>query len=121
MLIRKERQTKGFVLLLTALLAPILYGHAILVSATPEANQVVNGPNVPVRLRFNSRIDFKRSRMTLIAADGAQTPVSIEEQTSPNLVIGQAQGLKPGAYVIRWQVLAVDGHITRGELPFRVH
>jgi methionine-rich copper-binding protein CopC len=26
----------------------------------------------------------------------------------------------PGAYVLRWQVLAVDGHITRGDVPFTV-
>jgi methionine-rich copper-binding protein CopC len=25
-----------------------------------------------------------------------------------------------GAYVLRWQVLATDGHITRGKVPFRV-
>jgi methionine-rich copper-binding protein CopC len=28
--------------------------------------------------------------------------------------------LSPGAYSVRWQVLAVDGHITRGEVPFTV-
>ena len=28
--------------------------------------------------------------------------------------------LAAGAYVLRWQVLAIDGHITRGEVPFRV-
>ncbi|MFI4981818.1 MAG: copper resistance protein CopC, partial [Nevskiales bacterium] len=26
----------------------------------------------------------------------------------------------PGAYVVRWQVLSVDGHITRGDVPFTV-
>ena len=26
--------------------------------------------------------------------------------------------LQPGAQVLRWQVLAVDGHITRGEIRF---
>ena len=28
--------------------------------------------------------------------------------------------LQPGDYVARWQVLAVDGHITRGDVPFTV-
>jgi methionine-rich copper-binding protein CopC len=28
--------------------------------------------------------------------------------------------LAPGNYTIRWQVLAVDGHITRGDVPFTV-
>ena len=28
--------------------------------------------------------------------------------------------LKPGAYTLRWQALALDGHITRGDVPFTV-
>jgi hypothetical protein len=28
--------------------------------------------------------------------------------------------LTPGVYVLRWQVLAIDGHITRGDVPFTV-
>jgi methionine-rich copper-binding protein CopC len=28
--------------------------------------------------------------------------------------------LLPGEYRLRWQVLASDGHITRGEIPFAV-
>jgi methionine-rich copper-binding protein CopC len=28
--------------------------------------------------------------------------------------------LAPGKYTIRWQALSVDGHITRGEIPFIV-
>ena len=29
-------------------------------------------------------------------------------------------GAKPGDYVLHWQVLATDGHITRGDVPFTV-
>ena len=32
--------------------------------------------------------------------------------------VSKLTGLKPGAYAIRWQVLAPDGHISRGEIPF---
>jgi len=28
--------------------------------------------------------------------------------------------LAAGAYSLRWQVLAIDGHITRGDVPFTV-
>ena len=31
-----------------------------------------------------------------------------------------AAELQPGEYTVRWQVLAVDGHITRGDVPFTV-
>jgi len=26
----------------------------------------------------------------------------------------------PGAWRLRWQVLALDGHITRGDVPFAI-
>ncbi|TAI60323.1 copper resistance protein CopC, partial [Bradyrhizobium sp. Leo170] len=32
----------------------------------------------------------------------------------------EAKGLSPGAWRLRWQVLSVDGHITRGDIPFTV-
>jgi methionine-rich copper-binding protein CopC len=28
--------------------------------------------------------------------------------------------VQPGAYTLKWQVLATDGHITRGSVPFIV-
>ena len=97
-----------------------LFGHAILLSAIPAAKQVVNGPDVPIRLRFNSRIDARRSRITLVASDGTQAALTIAKQTSADTLSAQAKALKRGSYVLRWQVLATDGHITRGEVPFQV-
>lgn len=121
MVARRQPPLHSFLLLLLFLITPSLHAHAILITASPKANQVVAGPDISVQLRFNSRIDAKRSRVTLIAGDGSKSPLLIENQTSPDMVVGQLKGLNPGLYVIRWQVLAVDGHITRGELPFQVH
>ena len=106
--------------MLCFLLVQPVYGHAILLEATPGANQVVSGPDVPFSLRFNSRIDVKRSRITLVAPDGSETSLPIESQTSADRLSAKAKGLQRGPYVLRWQVLAVDGHITGGEIPFRV-
>ena len=96
------------------------YGHAIVLSATPDQHQTMRGPDIPIKIRFNSRIDPKRSRLTLLASDGKQTALGIAEASSEESLISEAKGLKSGAYILRWQVLAVDGHITRGEVPFRV-
>jgi len=106
--------------LLALVLSRPLLGHAILLSAVPQANHTVSGPDVPFTLRFNARIDARRSRLTLVAADGTQTPLDVREQTSADTLTAAAKGLKSGAYVLRWQVLAADGHITRGEFPFQV-
>jgi methionine-rich copper-binding protein CopC len=96
------------------------YGHAILVSATPSADQVVKGPDVVVNLQFNSRIDPKRSRLLLHTPDGKELTLQISEESAPDHLNSKAQGVTSGSYILRWQVLANDGHISRGEVPFRV-
>jgi len=105
---------------LPAVLSVTLHAHAILASAVPAAGQVVQGPEVSIRLRFNSRIDGKRSRVLLVAPDGATSVLPVADQSAPDSLETAANKLKTGSYTIRWQVLANDGHITRGEIPFRV-
>jgi copper resistance protein C len=97
---------------------PRLDGHAILLSTAPAFNETVHGTTVQVRLRFNSRIDLKRSRLTLRLPGGGER-VLTADQPSPDAVRCDVAELAPGSYILRWQVLAEDGHITRGELPFR--
>ena len=97
------------------------YSHAILLSATPTTGEVCQGPDVAIKLRFNSRVDYSRSRLTLVAPDGQQGKLAISEISSPDSLISQARGLQRGLYILRWQVLAGDGHITRGEVKFLVH
>jgi methionine-rich copper-binding protein CopC len=80
----------------------------------------MKGPDIPVKLRFNARIDAKRSRVILVTPAGEQRTLPLEETSPPDLLTSQAKGLIPGSYVLRWQVLANDGHITRGEVPFVV-
>ena len=103
-----------------ALTIPPAFAHAIIVEAAPQADAVVHGGALEVRLRFNSRIDHRRSRLILYLADGSARPLSQAPDVAPDVVAARAVGLAPGAYRLRWQVLAVDGHITRGDIPFKV-
>ena len=97
------------------------WGHAILLKASPAVNQEITGASIPVELRFNSRIDAKRSKLTLVGPDRHEHALVIADQSSPDTLISRATDLTPGAYVLQWQVLANDGHITRGQVPFKVH
>ncbi len=97
-----------------------LEGHAIVLSATPAARSMVNGPDIPVKLRFNSRVDAQRSRLILVTPGGEQKPLTVQSAPAGDSLISEAKGLQSGAYILRWQVLASDGHITRGEIPFTV-
>jgi methionine-rich copper-binding protein CopC len=94
--------------------------HAVLLESTPSLKSAVSGPDVPIKLRFNVRIDPLRSRLTLIRPDGSVQPLEISKQTPVDTLSAEAIGLAAGAYRLRWQVLASDGHITRGEIPFTV-
>lgn len=94
--------------------------HAILLKSSPAANAVVTETAVAISLTFNSRIDGERSRLTVIGPDLSERKLPLHHQKSPDTLTAQLQDLKPGSYSLRWQVLALDGHITRGEVPFRV-
>lgn len=94
--------------------------HAVLVEATPASDSTVPGPDIDVKLRFNLRIDRTRSRLTLLRPDGQTIALKIIGNDAPDRLVARATGLMSGSYRLLWQVLAVDGHITRGELPFRV-
>ena len=94
--------------------------HAVLLESNPALKSAVSGPDVPIKLRFNVRIDALRSRLTLIRPDGSAQPLEISKQTAADTLSAEATGLAAGAYRLRWQVLASDGHITRGEIPFTV-
>jgi methionine-rich copper-binding protein CopC len=94
--------------------------HAILLKSAPAAGSVVSQPVIPISLTFNSRIDGARSRITLIGPDSSEHRVELGPQKSPDTLTGQVRDLRAGSYRLRWQVLALDGHITRGEIPFHV-
>jgi copper resistance protein C len=103
-----------------ALAASLGFAHAVLVECTPTPNGTVAGPKVDIRLRFNSRIDSGRSRIALVLPDRSVKPLTIEQQVSPAILRSVTEGLEAGVYTLQWQVLAADGHITRGEVPFHV-
>lgn len=48
------------------------------------------------------------------------TPKMNARQPSPDSLSATVPQLSPGNYKLHWQVLANDGHITQGDIPFRV-
>jgi methionine-rich copper-binding protein CopC len=95
---------------LTTWLAGAAHAHALLLSFKIDGQDVV--------MQYNGRVDVARSRLTLLDQDGAN-PRKLE--TLPG---GDAASLKAhlgelpaGSYILRWEVLSVDGHISRGDQP----
>jgi len=88
--------------------------------STPKQNSMVKGPDVDITLRYNVRIDGGRSRVELVGPDGNDTNLPLAKQPSPDKLQCKATGLKPGAYKLIWNVLASDGHMSKGEVRFTV-
>jgi hypothetical protein len=97
-----------------------LEGHAILKSSSPTGGGSVTQSDMPVKLTFNVRVDAARSKLRLLMPDASTVDLPIIKSPSPDTLLSKLTALKPGAYAIRWQVLAPDGHISRGEIPFTV-
>lgn len=108
------------VLALLALLAPgPAAAHAILMDSTPAPGATVAPGPLQAVLRFNSRIDAGRSTMS-VRRGASSISVPAQPGGSADEITVRGVTLTPGEYVLRWQVLAVDGHVTRGDVPFSV-
>jgi hypothetical protein len=94
------------------------FAHAILVDSTPAPNAHIKPGPLAITMRYNSRIDAARSKLTLAA--GSQAPQRLHATASGMDVLQANTTVTRGEYVLRWQVLALDGHITRGDVPFTV-
>jgi len=102
------------------LLAPTLArAHAILMESQPAAGGTVPAGEAAITLQYNSRIDQARSRVTLSHVGAADERLTLQPEQQPD-VLKAAAVLAPGAYTLHWFVLATDGHITRGDVPFTV-
>ena len=99
--------------------APIAQAHAVIIGSTPAVDAGA-APDSDVTLHFNSRIDHQRSRLILIGPDGSSNPLAIVPDSAPDVVSAKMSGLTAGQYRLRWQVLAIDGHLTRGDIRFSV-
>jgi len=114
-------QLRGLLLVgVLCFVSGLIWAHAIIVESRPGINDVITGPILEIKLRFNVRIDGARSRLTLILPDGTSRPVDLPQQVSPDSISATVPQIVPGSYHLHWQVLAGDGHITQGDIPFSV-
>jgi methionine-rich copper-binding protein CopC len=120
---RSRQHFAAVIVFLVAVIAAsprLALAHAVLLSSSPQKNASVNGPDVTISLKYNSRVDGARSSLTLVKPDGSVEKIGALAQPLPDTLSATGHKLAKGAYVLRWQVLSSDGHITRGEVPFQV-
>ena len=69
------------------------FAHAIVVASTPSAHQIVSGPELKVEIRFNSRVDLARSRLTLVRPDGASVILPLLGSGASETLTAKAPGV----------------------------
>ena len=106
--------------LLLLVASPRAFAHAVLRSSSPANGAVVHTRNVNLTLDYNSRIDAARSTVILTGPAGKTVEITNLAPSRPAELKASATNLADGAYEIHWQVLASDGHITRGMIAFTV-
>lgn len=109
-----------------ALLPRPARAHALVIGSEPASGARLREAPREAVVRFNSRIDHARSQLLLAprreAAGGTADERRLEliPDTPDTELRAILPPLSPGRWRLRWQVLARDGHITRGDIPFTV-
>lgn len=95
--------------------------HASLVRSTPTSGSVVAEEPQQLRLEFSEPVESADDAIAITAPDGQPLPdLQAQSDAADRRVVTSAlpAGLRPGTYVVRWQVLSIDGHPVRGEFRF---
>jgi methionine-rich copper-binding protein CopC len=121
-----RRLTESFLAVLLLLtVGETAWGHAVVVESSPAQGVTLQQFPEQLLLRFNVNIERAFTRATITGPDGRAIPLSIPAEKQPAATITDRlviplPSLPPGSYLIRYKIMAVDGHMTEGALRFSV-
>jgi methionine-rich copper-binding protein CopC len=94
--------------------------HAIILESQPQHEETVVAPKRLV-LRFNSRLEKPLCSVQLVGPHRRSIALFRQEPDAPpDTLVYTMPALEPGAYQVRWKVMAADGHVTEGTVVFTV-
>jgi hypothetical protein len=111
-------------LVLAAAAAGTASAHAALRHAQPAAGEELTTAPTEIRIEFSTGIQLDQAEIHLNDQSGtdlALTRPDGEPDASEMLVRLIPTALAPGTYKVRWRVLSIDGHWTRGDYSFSVN
>ena len=96
------------------------FAHAVVIHATLQ--DVPPPPDTPttVTLRFNAAIEASLAKVYLLDASGRLLELQAGPSQAPDQLVVELPSLRPGAYGLKYKVLAADGHFTENGLRFRI-
>ena len=110
----------GFLFGLAAASATAVRAHAVVKPESFDESSLKPHQATSVALQFNAAIHAPLSRVYLLDATGKERLLATGPGDGPNRLIVELPALAPGAYALRYRVLAADGHYTDNALRFRV-
>ena len=110
-------------LVLAAGAAGTASAHAALRHAQPAAGEELTTAPTEIRIEFSTGIQLDLAEMHLNDQSGTElalTRPDNEASEAETVVRLIPTALAPGTYKVRWRVLSIDGHWTRGDYSFSV-
>ena len=108
------------VLCLGVIPVPPAAAHAVIVEASLGERAIAPGRATVVRLRFNAALEPRFTRATLREPGGRESALAARAGARREEVVVELPPLEAGRYVLRYKVLAADGHLTEDIVRFRV-
>ena len=99
---------------------PVTYAHAVVVKATPSDRSTLASVPPEIVLQFNATLEKKLVHLKLERADGSSQTLTDRAPEAAVVRCTLPQDLIPGAYTLKYKVLATDGHATQGVLRFTI-
>jgi copper transport protein len=106
------------VLGLSVVSAPVVHAHAVLVSASPQENALLQRAPANVTLVFNEPV--RPLAVQMYSPDGRRIDYSDQIAPGTELEAQFPATSVEGTYVLSWRVVSEDGHPIRGSQVFSV-
>jgi methionine-rich copper-binding protein CopC len=115
------RSSLGLALISLASMAPAApaYAHAKLMSTSPAAGRA-GAPPTTVRLHFDDVVQLPPGALRITGPRGNAVAVRGSLPDARTLEGSLPRNLGAGRYVVRWRVVADDGHLESGTFRFAV-
>jgi len=97
--------------------------HAYPAVSIPADGAVLREAPREIRIQFTEGIEFEFSRIAVKSQTGDKIGAGTLRKPAEDTLLLDLKELKPlppGAYIIEWQVLSVDTHVTDGVLRFTI-
>ncbi|EGT7584826.1 copper homeostasis periplasmic binding protein CopC [Salmonella enterica] len=110
-------------LIFSLLFSPPVLAHAHLKNAAPAAESTVESVHGNLTLHFTEALEpaFSRAYVTDSHGKTVTTHKAVLDDTDRSaLIIPVDEVLPSGKYTVNWQVVAEDGHQTKGSYTFTV-